>query len=232
MARPAHGAARPRDHRGDRASLRPRRVPAAARPPVLVPVVRRRHGHGLAFVGHHHERARRAEARPRRRVPASSASTSAAAGATIRGRRPASWSRSASASASTAPRWHEASRLVAKVDSAAVQDGFELYLHGFIVADDGRWVVVQQGMNGDGRQARRYHWLSEGLTQLRRRAARRDRRAGQRRDRQPRRPPRREASRRGAARSAARRSVPMAIVRELAALARTRAERPAGGRRA
>ncbi len=55
------------------------------------------------------------------------------------------------------------SRLVAKVDSAAVQDGFDLYLHGFIVADDGRWVVVQQGMNGDTRQARRYHWLSEGL---------------------------------------------------------------------
>src|SRR5690606_15506406 len=56
-----------------------------------------------------------------------------------------------------------ASRLVAKVDSAAVQDGFDLYLHGFIVSDDGRWVVVQQGMNGASRQARRYHWLSEGL---------------------------------------------------------------------
>ncbi len=58
----------------------------------------------------------------------------------------------------------DASRLVAKVDSAAVQDGFDLYLHGFVVADDGRWVVVQQGMNGERRQARRYHWLSEGLT--------------------------------------------------------------------
>src|SRR5579871_3900437 len=57
-----------------------------------------------------------------------------------------------------------ASRLTAKVDSAAVQDGYELYLHGFIVADDGSWVVVQQGMNGDARRARRYHWLSEGLT--------------------------------------------------------------------
>jgi hypothetical protein len=57
-----------------------------------------------------------------------------------------------------------ASRLVAKVDSAAVQDGFDLYLHGFIVTDEGRWVVVQQGMNGDRKQARRYHWLSEGLT--------------------------------------------------------------------
>jgi hypothetical protein len=57
----------------------------------------------------------------------------------------------------------QTSRLVAKVDSAAVQDGFDLYLHGFIVADDGAWVVIQQGMNGDSRQARRYHWLSEGL---------------------------------------------------------------------
>jgi uncharacterized protein len=56
-----------------------------------------------------------------------------------------------------------ASRLVAKVDSAAVQDGFELYLHGFVVSDDGHWAVIQQGMNGERRQARRYHWLSEGL---------------------------------------------------------------------
>jgi hypothetical protein len=57
----------------------------------------------------------------------------------------------------------KASRLVAKVDSAAVQDGFELYLHGFVVTDEGHWVVIQQGMNGASRQARRYHWLSEGL---------------------------------------------------------------------
>src|SRR5438045_5939321 len=57
----------------------------------------------------------------------------------------------------------KASRLVAKVDSAAVQDGFDLYLHGFIITADGQWVVVQQGMNGERRQARRYHWLSEGL---------------------------------------------------------------------
>jgi uncharacterized protein len=56
-----------------------------------------------------------------------------------------------------------ASRLVAKVDSAAVQDGFELYLHAFVVTDDGDWAVVQQGMNGATRTARRYHWLSEGL---------------------------------------------------------------------
>lgn len=57
-----------------------------------------------------------------------------------------------------------ASRLVAKVDSAAVQDGFDLYLHGFIVTADGKWTVVQQGMSDARAQARRYHWLSEGLT--------------------------------------------------------------------
>ena len=57
----------------------------------------------------------------------------------------------------------KASRLVAKVDSAAVQDGFGLYLHGFIVTDDGHWTVVQQGMNSGRKRARRYHWLSEGL---------------------------------------------------------------------
>ncbi len=56
------------------------------------------------------------------------------------------------------------SRLVAKVDSAAVQDGFGLYLHGFVVADDGAWAVVQQGMHPHRREARRYHWLSEHST--------------------------------------------------------------------
>jgi uncharacterized protein len=55
------------------------------------------------------------------------------------------------------------SRLVAKVDSAAVQDGFALYLHGFVVSADGGWTVVQQGMSEEERLARRYHWLSEGL---------------------------------------------------------------------
>jgi hypothetical protein len=58
----------------------------------------------------------------------------------------------------------QTSRLVAKVDSAAVQDRFQLYLHSFIVTDEGHWTVVQQGLNGERRQARRYHWLSEGLT--------------------------------------------------------------------
>ena len=154
---------------GDRPPLRPRRAAAPAGASVLVPVVRRGDGHGLALVRHHHQRHRRAQARARRRCRASSASTSAAAAASIRGRRRTSWSRSASASASTARRWRSASRLVAKVDSAAVQDGFELYLHGFIVTDDGHWVVVQQGMNGDTQAGAPLPLAVGGPDELRRR---------------------------------------------------------------
>jgi hypothetical protein len=56
-----------------------------------------------------------------------------------------------------------ASRLVAKIDSAAVQDGFDLYLHAFFATVDGHWCVVQQGMNEDRAEARRYHWQSDKL---------------------------------------------------------------------
>jgi uncharacterized protein len=55
------------------------------------------------------------------------------------------------------------SRLVAKIDSAAVQDGYDLYLHGFFASVDGDWCIVQQGMNPAQREARRYHWQSQGL---------------------------------------------------------------------
>ena len=55
------------------------------------------------------------------------------------------------------------SRLVAKIDSAAVQDGFDLYLHAFFASAEGHWCVVQQGMNDRIGEARRYHWQSEGL---------------------------------------------------------------------
>lgn len=53
------------------------------------------------------------------------------------------------------------SKLSAKVDNTAIQDGFQLYLHNFIVTDEGEWAVVQQGMNDDNGMARRYHWHSE-----------------------------------------------------------------------
>ena len=55
------------------------------------------------------------------------------------------------------------SSLCAKVDNTAVQDGFQLYQHNFIITDEGDWAVVQQGMNVDARAARRYHWCSSNL---------------------------------------------------------------------
>lgn len=56
-----------------------------------------------------------------------------------------------------------ASRLSAKVDNTAIQDGFQLYLHSFIVTKEGEWAVVQQGMNQNERMARRYHWMSAAV---------------------------------------------------------------------
>ena len=56
-----------------------------------------------------------------------------------------------------------ASRMSAKVDSAAVQDGYQLYHHAFFFTPSGAWCVVQQGMNDDNGMARRYHWLSNRL---------------------------------------------------------------------
>jgi uncharacterized protein len=55
------------------------------------------------------------------------------------------------------------SRLTAKVDSAAVQDGFQVYMHYFVVSDEADWSVVQQGMQTDTGKARRYHWHSQNL---------------------------------------------------------------------
>ncbi|MBI2849871.1 MAG: DUF763 domain-containing protein [Chloroflexi bacterium] len=57
-----------------------------------------------------------------------------------------------------------ASRMSAKVDSAAVQDGYQLYHHNFFFTARGAWAVVQQGMNEETRYARRYHWLSESVS--------------------------------------------------------------------
>ena len=57
-----------------------------------------------------------------------------------------------------------ASRMAAKVDNAAVQDGYQLYHHVFLFTASGDWSVIQQGMSGETSTARRYHWLSEHVT--------------------------------------------------------------------
>lgn len=55
------------------------------------------------------------------------------------------------------------SKMAAKVDSAAVQDQHQLYHHAFIVIEEGKWCVIQQGLNQESNYARRYHWLSENV---------------------------------------------------------------------
>lgn len=55
------------------------------------------------------------------------------------------------------------SKLSAKVDNTALQDGYNIYIHSFIVSDTGKWSVVQQGMHNSNGMARRYHWHSENL---------------------------------------------------------------------
>ncbi|CAH0272716.1 DUF763 domain-containing protein [Chryseobacterium sp. Bi04] len=56
-----------------------------------------------------------------------------------------------------------ASRLSAKVDNTAIQDGYQLYLHNFVLSDNGNWSVIQQGMHESDGTARRYHWHSENV---------------------------------------------------------------------
>jgi hypothetical protein len=56
-----------------------------------------------------------------------------------------------------------ASRMSAKVDNSAVQDGYQLYHHSFLFTRKGSWAVIQQGMNESQRYARRYHWLGENV---------------------------------------------------------------------
>jgi uncharacterized protein len=57
-----------------------------------------------------------------------------------------------------------ASKMAAKVDSSGLQDGYQIYHHSFFFTRRGNWVVVQQGMNDLNRRARRYHWLSDTVT--------------------------------------------------------------------
>src|SRR4029079_11981828 len=56
-----------------------------------------------------------------------------------------------------------ASRLAARVDNNAIGDGFQLYLHTFVVTKGGDWTIVQQGLNGSSGMARRYHWHSASV---------------------------------------------------------------------
>ena len=58
------------------------------------------------------------------------------------------------------------SRLTARIDNNAIADGFQIYLHSFVLTRDGEWAVVQQGMNESSRLARRYHWHSASVREF------------------------------------------------------------------
>ncbi len=62
-----------------------------------------------------------------------------------------------------AEKYIKISKLTAKVDSVAIQDGYQLYLHHIFITNDGKWAVIQQGMNEITRYARRYHWFSDDV---------------------------------------------------------------------
>jgi uncharacterized protein len=62
------------------------------------------------------------------------------------------------------PQLVRCSKLSAKVDNTVVQDGFHLYMHSFVMSDEGHWTVIQQGMSPGNATARRYHWHSAGLS--------------------------------------------------------------------
>jgi len=66
-------------------------------------------------------------------------------------------------STSTVERFQYCSRMAAKVDNSAIQDGHTLYHHVFILSENKKWAVIQQGMNSETKYARRYHWLSENV---------------------------------------------------------------------
>jgi hypothetical protein len=56
------------------------------------------------------------------------------------------------------------SKITAKVDNTAIQAGYQLYHHAFLITENKKWAVIQQGMNSEDRTARRYHWLSDNVT--------------------------------------------------------------------
>jgi len=64
---------------------------------------------------------------------------------------------------SFAPKLIYASKMAAKIDSALIQDKYQIYQHNFLFTKSGNWAVIQQGMNIDNQTARRYHWLSSGV---------------------------------------------------------------------
>ena len=164
-----HDAARRGHRRGDRPPLRPRRVAAAPGSSVLVPVVRRGHGHGLAFLRHHHQRDRRAQARSRAAVGRTRhpclrrprQAFAQDAGRARGGRR--------AGRDSTAPRWPTRAGSWPRSTAPPSRTASISICTASSSADDGHWVVVQQGMNGAQQHGAPLSLALRGPAKLRRR---------------------------------------------------------------
>ena len=133
-------------------------------------------GHGLALVGHHHLGDGRPEEGPEPASRTSSASTSAAAAAGSRATRRDELRDIADATGLDGDALVRTSRLTARIDNNAVADGFQIYLHSFVVTADGEWAVVQQGMNDASRPGPPVSLALGGGARLHRRSAHRHRR--------------------------------------------------------
>jgi uncharacterized protein len=149
-------------HRSHRPGLRHFRLPLAPERSLLVPGPGRCDGNGLAFFRHHDIRHGGSEARPWPRADE--------LGIYICGGRGRSSRNAPQELRSIAERRGfdgealvRTSRLTARVDNNAIADGFQIYLHSFVVTANGEWAVVQQGLNDGRGMARRYHWHSASV---------------------------------------------------------------------
>ncbi len=138
----------------------PRRAAVAPERSVLVSGPRIGDGHGLALVGHHDVGDGRAEEGAQPARARAGRSTSAAAAGRQSRETPRELREIASRTGLDGEALVRTSRLTARVDNNAVADGFQIYLHAFVLTADGQWAIVQQGMNEASRLARRYHWHS------------------------------------------------------------------------
>jgi len=157
-----HDKARHRDHRDNRSRLRHLSISLTPQRSILVPGLRRSDGNGLALLRNHDLRDGCTQTRPR--------TTRKRAGLYVCGGRgrfsrntPNELRALADQRGFDGDALVRTSRLTARIDNNAIADGFQIYLHSFVVTSEGEWAVVQQGLNDQNGLARRYHWHSASV---------------------------------------------------------------------
>ncbi len=144
-------------------ALRSIRTALAPERPLLVSGFWQRHGHGLALFRNYYFRDERLEARPESSQPAELGLYVCGGRGKQSRRTPDELRELADRRGLDGDALVRTSRLTAKIDNNCIADGFQIYLHSFVVASNGEWAVVQQGMNEGSGLARRYHWHSANV---------------------------------------------------------------------